>query len=149
MPVELVLLEDVKDLGQLGDRVKVADGYARNYLLPKKLAAPLTPTVLQQLEARKLRLQKEYEERVAVARAMADKLSRQSLTIAVQADEEDKLYGSVGPQQIVQALAEEGIEVERHAVQLEEPIRELGVYSVELRLHPEVESTVKVWVVRA
>ncbi|NOY81330.1 MAG: 50S ribosomal protein L9 [Kiritimatiellaeota bacterium] len=149
MPVELVLLEDVKDLGQLGDRVRVADGYARNYLVPKKLAAPLTPTVLQQLEARKLRLQKEYEERVAVARAMADKLSRQSLTIAVQADEEDKLYGSVGPQQIVQALAEEGIEVERHAVQLEEPIRELGVYSVQLRLHPEIESTVKVWVVRA
>jgi len=149
MPVELVLLEDVKELGQMGDRVRVATGYARNYLLPKKFAAPLTPVVLQQLEARKLKLQKEYEERVVVARAMADKISQRSITIPVQADEEDKLYGSVGPQQVVQALAEEGIEVERHAVQLEEPIRELGVYSVDLHLHADIETTVKVWVVRA
>jgi len=149
MPVELVLLEDVNDLGQMGDRVRVASGFARNYLLPKNLAAPLTPTVLRQLEARKLKLQKEYAERVTVARAMADKVSQRSITIPVQADEEDKLYGSVGAQQIVQALAEEDIEVDRHAVQLEEPIRELGVYSVALKLHAEVETTVKVWVVRA
>ena len=149
MAVELVLLQDVQGLGKIGDQVRVADGYARNYLVPKKFAAPVTPAVLQQIEARKLKLQKEHEERVAVARAMADKISRISVTIPVQADEEDKLYGSVTSPQIVEALAEEGIEIERHAVELEEPIRELGVYNVVLRLHSEVEATLKVWVVRA
>jgi len=149
MAVELVLLEDVEGLGQVGDRVRVAEGYARNYLIPKKKAARITPDILQQLEARARRLQKEHEERLAVARMMAEKIAGRSITIQVQAAEDDKLYGSVGPTQIVEALAQEGIEIDRHAVLLEEPIKELGVYSVPLQLHPEVQVSLKVWVVRA
>ncbi len=149
MAVELVLLQDVQGLGKIGDQVRVADGYARNYLVPKKFAAPITPEVIQQIEARKLKLQKEHEERLAVAKAMAEKIGRMSITIPVQADEEDKLYGSVGPAQIAEALAQEGIEVDRHTVAMDEPIRELGVYNVTVKLHAEVEAPLKVWVVRA
>ena len=149
MAVELVLLDDVKDLGALGERVRVADGYARNYLLPKKLAAPLTKANLRILEARKLQMQQEYEERVAVARAMADKIAKMSVTLTVEAGENDKLYGSVTGPQLVEALAEQGITVDRHSIELDEPIRELGVYTVDVKLHEEVRCNLKVWVVRA
>lgn len=149
MPVELILLEDVKDLGRVGDQVKVADGFARNYLMPRKLAAPITAGNMRRLEARKLALQKEHEERVAVARAMAEKLGSTSVTITAEAGEEDKLYGSITPIQIAEALVAQGIEIDRHAVVLAEPIRQLGVFDVAVNLHSEVQGTVKVWVVRA
>jgi large subunit ribosomal protein L9 len=149
MPVELILLEDVKDLGRIGDTVKVADGFARNYLMPRKLAAKVNPGTLRLLEARKLALQKEHEERVAVARAMAEKIASTSVTITAEAGEEDKLYGSVTTTQIAEALATQGVEIDRHAVVLAEPIRQLGVYEVEIALHSEVQAKVKVWVVRA
>ncbi len=149
MPVELILMEDVDGLGTIGDRVKVADGYARNYLLPKKYATPLTPANLRRLDALKLRLQQESQERLAVAQTMADKIAQSSVTIAVEAAENDRLYGSVGPAQIAEALTEENIEVDRQAILLEEPIRDLGVYSVEVRLHDEVSTTLKVWIVRS
>jgi large subunit ribosomal protein L9 len=149
MPVELILLEDVKDLGRIGDKVKVADGFARNYLMPRKLAAKVNPGILRFLEARKLALQKEHEERIAVARAMAGKIASTSVTITAEAGEEDKLYGSVTTTQIAEALAGQGVEIDRHAVVLPEPIRQLGVYEVEIALHSEVRAKVKVWVVRA
>lgn len=148
MAVELILLDDVAGLGQLGDQIRVADGYARNFLFPKSLAARVTPANLRRLEARKLRLQKEHGERVAVAQALADKMSRLSVTVPVEADEKGKLYGSVGPAQIVEALAGEGIEVDRHTVVLPEPYKELGVYTVDIRLHEEVEAGLKVWIVQ-
>lgn len=149
MPVELILLEDVKDLGRIGDKVKVADGYARNYLMPRKLAAKVHPGTLRVLEARKLALQAEHEERIAVARAMAGKIASTSVTITAEAGEEDKLYGSVTTTQIAEALAAQGVEIDRHAVVLAEPIRQLGVYEVVIGLHSEVQAKVKVWVVRA
>ncbi len=149
MPVELILLEDVKDLGRIGDKVRVADGFARNYLMPRKLAAKVNPGTLRFLEARKLALQKEHEERIAVARAMADKIASTSITITAEAGEEDKLYGSVTTSQIAEALAGQGVEIDRHAVVLAEPIRQLGVYEVAIALHSEVQAKVKVWVVRA
>lgn len=149
MPVELILLEDVKDLGRIGDKVKVADGYARNFLMPRKLAAPVSTGNLRRLEARKLALQKEHEERIAVARAMAEKIASTSVTITAEAGEEDKLYGSVTTTQIADALVAQGVEIDRHAVVLDEPIRQLGVYEVDVHLHSEVQAKVKVWVVRA
>ena len=82
MAVQLILLEDVTDLGKLGDSVHVSDGYARNYLLPKKLAAVATPGILKKVEARKLQLQKEHEERISVAKAMADKIAKVVLASA-------------------------------------------------------------------
>lgn len=149
MAVELILIEDVEELGKLGEKVRVADGYARNYLLPRNLAVSVTGANLRRLEAKKLRMQQEHEERIEVAQALAEKIGQESVTIPVQASEEDKLYGSVTGTQIAEALAESGITIDRHAVVLEEPIKELGVYSVKLSLHADVEATLKVWVVRA
>ena len=149
MAVQLLLLEDVADLGKIGDQVHVAPGYARNYLLPRKLATPVTKGALKAIEKRKLQLQKEHEERVAVAQAMADKIAQLTLTIPVAAGENDKLYGSVSAAQIADALNAQGIEVERNVVALEEPIRELGSFDVDIKLHAEVSTKVKVMVTRA
>jgi large subunit ribosomal protein L9 len=149
MTAELILLEDVDNLGQLGDRVRVADGYARNYLIPKNKGVPVSKGALRMLESRKLAVQKEHEERMAVAQAMADRITQDSVTLAVEANEEEHLYGSITATQICEALGEKGIEVERRCIQLEEPIQQLGVYNVPVQLHPEVEATLKLWVVRS
>lgn len=149
MAVELILIEDVKDLGRLGERVRVADGFARNYLLPRKLAAAVTTGTLRRLESRKLQMQKEHEERLAVAQAMAERIAKLSVSLTVEAGENDKLYGSVTAVQIAEALAAQGVEVDRPAILLDEPIKELGVYTVNVRLHDAVQAALKVWVVRA
>ena len=148
MAVQLILLDDVANLGKLGDSVHVSDGYARNYLLPKKLAAVATPGILRKIEARKLQLQKEHEERIAVAKAMADKIAKLTLSIGVKAGEDDKLFGSVNAQQIADAAAKEGIELEKTAIDLESPIKELGSFDIPVKLHAEVTASLKVKVVR-
>lgn len=149
MATELILLEDVENLGRLGARVRVADGYARNFLIPRKKAAPVSKAALRILESRKLAIQKEHEERLAVAESMAAKINQESLTLAVEANEEERLYGSIGTAQIAEALKGKGIEIDRHAVKLEEPIHQLGVYTIEIKLHAEVTANLKVWVVRS
>lgn len=149
MAVELILLEDIKGLGGMGDQVSVREGYARNFLLPKDKATLATADAVRQLEARKAKRQAEYEAQVAQAKELAEKVGRMSVTITVEASDEDKLYGSVAARQVAEALSENGVTVERSQVLLEEPIRELGVYSVDVALHREVQTTVKVWVVRS
>jgi len=146
MAIELILIKDVADLGKVGDVVKVAPGYARNYLLPRAYAEKVTPGALRRVEAIKLRLQKEHEERVAVAKAMADKLAGAAVTIAVAAGENGKLYGSVNALMIAEALKEKGIEVEKNVIVLDEPLHELGDFDVVIKLHAEVSATVKVTV---
>ncbi|MGN0878241.1 MAG: 50S ribosomal protein L9 [Oligosphaeraceae bacterium] len=148
MSVELILIEDVADLGKIGDQVHVAEGYARNYLIPRKKAEYVTTGALKRIEAKKLRLQKEHEERVNVAKAVAEKIAKLVVTIAVKAGEDDKLYGSVSASQILQNLAEQGVELEKGAVELEAPLRELGSFDVPVRLHAEVTANIKVKVVR-
>ncbi len=149
MPAELILLEDVEGLGSLGDHVRVATGYARNYLLPRKLAAPVSAANLRRLEAKKLRMQQDHAERLGVAEALAEKVAKTSVTIPVQAAENDKLYGSIMPAHISEALETEGITIDRQDIQMDEPIRDLGVYNVDIQLHAEVTAALKVWVVRA
>jgi large subunit ribosomal protein L9 len=149
MAVELILLEKVENLGEIGDTVRVAEGYARNYLLPRELAAKLTPQALKKLEIRKQQLEQEYQENLGAARSLAERLGSESVTIPVEANEQDKLYGSITAQQIVDALAEKDITIDRDDVVIAEPIRELGVYTVDLNLMPEVKAQLKVWIVRA
>lgn len=149
MAVELILMENVENLGKIGEVVNVADGYARNYLLPRNLAAKATPGAVRQLEKRKEQMQQEYEQQVASAQELAEKISKASVTIPVQAGEDEKLYGSVTNKQIADALAEMNIHLDRRKIALAEPIRQLGVYPVEIHLHEEVTTTVKVWVVSA
>ena len=134
MAKELILLDDVKDLGKIGDIVKVADGYARNYLIPQKLAQLVTKGALRQVEARKLKLQKEHEERVAIAKAVAEKLAALSVVIPMKVGENDQLFGSVSAQMIADAVKAQGIEIEKNEVVLEENLRTLGDYTVNVKL---------------
>lgn len=147
MARELILMADVEDLGIEGAKVKVADGYARNYLIPRKLAVPVTHAALKRLEknrlARELRQKKDRE----AAQAAADALAKISCTIAVKVGENDKLFGSVTAADIADNLKKQGLELDKRKIHLTEPIRELGVYSVKVKPHPEVETTLKVWVV--
>lgn len=147
MPVEVLLMADVADLGDEGSVVTVADGYARNYLLPRNLAAPVTEATRKKLE--KIRQEREAARKAEAesARAIAAKLTNVSVTIPVKVGEEDKMFGSVTNQDIADALAAQGVDIDRHALKLDEPIKELGVFDIAVKLHSEVEATVKVWVV--
>ena len=149
MAVELILLDDVKDLGEIGATVKVSAGYARNYLIPRGLAAKSTVGALRQMEARKIKRQERIAAEISSAEELAAALADRSVTIAVQVNEEDSLYGSVTDVQIAEALEEMKLGIERRQIKLEEPIKELGVYEVPVKLHANVSATLKVWVVKA
>lgn len=148
MSVEMILMQDVKDLGTAGQVVKVSDGYARNYLLPRNLAAPVTEATRRQLA--KLQVQREAERKVAVEKAknLAASIQKGSYTITVKVGEGEKLFGSVTNNDILKKLSEQGFELDKHAVELEAPIKELGAYDVKVKVHPEVEALIKVWVVQ-
>ncbi len=147
MPMKLLLSEDVKDLGLTGDVVTVANGYGRNYLLPRKLAVEVTPANLKQIEgAKKLRQARELE-RVKDFKVLAERISAIDITLKERVSESDVLYGSVQVKDLVAALIEQGIQLEPDMIRLAEPIKTLGVHRVPVRLHPEVETEFKVWVV--
>jgi len=146
--MEIILRQDYQGLGKTGDVVKVKDGYARNFLIPKGIAYLASKENKKRLENElKLKSWRVEKEKLA-AEELAKKLANVSCTIPVQVGEEDKLFGSVTSQNIAEALAAQGIEVDRRKIQLEEPIKSLGIYSVPIKLHSEVEATVKVWVVK-
>lgn len=146
--MELILLKDVDKLGKRGEVVTVKDGYARNFLLPSGVARPNTPGNVQFVEALKAREAARLEEELQAAKALSEKLASFSLTIRVQVGEGEKLYGSVTAQDIANALQEDGISVDRKKILLEQPIKSLGVFQVPLRIHPEVGTLLKVWVVK-
>ena len=146
--MKVILTETLEHVGDAGEVVDVKPGYARNYLLPRKLALVASTAnmavyeeVKSQRGAQLAREKNEAEER-------ASALAEASVTIAVAVGEEDRIFGSVTNQQIADQLKEQNFEIDRRTIQLDEPIRALGVYDVPVRLHPEVEATVKVWVVK-
>jgi len=148
MATEILLLSDVEKLGKAGDVVKVADGYARNYLLPKDLAAPVSQHALRRLE--KLRKEREELSRIQIAEAKdkAAKLVDVSVTIRAKTVDGTRLYGSISSADIVAALQDGNkISVDKSQVQLDEPIKEVGTFDIAIKLHPEVISTIKVWIV--
>jgi len=146
--MELILLESVEGLGERGARVEVAPGYARNFLLPKKLALPATSAGAKMFaEADRVRRIRSEQER-RQAEGLAKRLAALSVTIPAQVGEDEKLFGSVTAQDIADALGTQGLEVDRRRIQLEEPLRVLGVYKVDVRLHPEITVPLKVWVTK-
>ena len=146
--MEVILTQKVQGLGERGDRVRVKDGYGRNFLLPKRLAVPATAGQSRVLaEENKLHASRDAKLKISVL-AVAEKMKGISCTLVVQAGEEDKLYGSVTGHDIAKAIVDQGFAVDHKMVVLEEPIKKLGVYTVPLRLHREVEVPVKVWVVK-
>ena len=145
--MELILIKDVDNLGQIGDQVNVKAGYARNYLLPKKMAISASTNNAKRL-AHERRLAAHH---AALARAedeaVVAKLAEISVTIARKAGEQDKLYGSVTSLDIEQALAEDGVKLDRRKIQLVEPIKAVGVYEVPVKLRADLAAQLKVWVV--
>lgn len=149
MAVELILMDNIDKLGSVGEKVKVADGYARNYLLPQGLAVHASKAVERQLEARKAAVAKKEEELIAAANELAGKLAETSITIPMQVGEDEKLFGSVTNIDIARLLEEENFDIDRRTIELSEPIKSLGVHEVPVKLHREVTATLKVWVVKA
>lgn len=146
---KLILLEDVEDLGRAGDTVTVAPGYARNYLLPKVLAAKVTPGALRQLAARSERIAAKRKLDLEASQALAAKIGEMEVTLPMQAGDDDRLFGSVTAHLIAEEMGRQGLTIESRRIRLEEPIKALGEFAVEIRLHAEVVATVKLWVVRA
>ena len=145
--MEIMLMADVPDVGTEGQVVTVADGFARNYLLPRKLAAPVTNAARARLA--KMQKQRETERLASVERTrfLAEKLAGVSCTVAAKTSENEKLYGSVTAAEIAENLKGQGFDIGREAILLDEPIKTLGVYAVQVRLSPDSTVPIKVWVV--
>ena len=146
--MEVILRQDVDKLGKGGQIIKVKDGFARNFLIPNDLAVPLNSVNLKALEEQKQKKITQLEKVKKEAGELKERLAALSLTIPVLAKEEDGLYGSVSATEILCALKEEGFEIDRNSLMLEEPIKSLGIYEIPVKLHPEVIGKVKVWVVK-
>jgi len=146
--MEVILRSDIERLGKIGDVVKVSPGYARNYLIPQKLAYPATKGNLKRIEYEIRRAAQMADHELEQARKYAEKLSELSLTFQVKVGEEDKLYGSVTTGDIADEASRQGFDLDRRKILLDEPIKKLGVYTVSVRLYPEVDAEIKVWVVK-
>lgn len=148
--MNVILLDNVENLGSIGDLVKVKPGYGRNYLIPQGKAALATPENIKQMEARRAELEKAAAEELATANERAKAFEGVELVITANAGSEDKLFGSVGPIDIVDALEAIQIAAERSEIRMPEgPIQELGEYDIGVHLHPEVNAEIKVRVVAA
>lgn len=142
--MKVILQEKLANLGDVGDQVTVKSGYARNYLLPFGKAVLATQENIAEFEKHRAELEKKSAEHLAEAQARADKLKNLEIEINVQASEEGKLFGSVGPRDIAMAVSEKGFELAKSEVLMPEgPIRQVGDYDIDLHLHGEVNATIK------
>src|SRR5471032_659634 len=145
--MEVILREHVDNLGRRGDLVKVADGYARNYLLPRKMALLATDGNKKVIEREKVKFDAQEAEEQKGARAVADRLAAVEVEIARKVGETDALFGSVTNADIAEVLAAKGFDIDRRKISLHEPIKKLGEFSVPVKLHRDVTVTLKVKVV--
>jgi large subunit ribosomal protein L9 len=146
--MQVILLEDIPSLGKAGDLVKVSDGYGRNFLIPQKKAILATEKGLKMLEHQK----RQVQHRMGKMKKDLDKVAQQiqalSCTFAKSVGESGKLFGSVTSMEIETYLKENGIEVDRKKIVLDEPIKSIGMFTVPIKLHPEIIAQLKVWVVQ-
>jgi len=147
--MKVILIADEPSLGKAGEIVQVKDGFARNYLIPKKKALPATPDNLNRLEQMRKQLEASKAKARQAAETLSAKLEKMDLVFRRQAPGTEKLFGSVTSMDIEKALKEKGIEVDRKRIQLPEPIKQLGEFTVPVKLHPEVTANLRVKVVKA
>lgn len=145
--VQLLLIQSVDHLGKQGDVVEVKSGYAHNYLLPQGLATLATDHHKRMVEKHKAKLHAIEKSRLADLESLADAIGKQSITIEANANDEGHLYGSVGAPEIVAALKQSDFSLTTDQIRLEGPLKELGLYTVKVHLHQEIEADLKVWVV--
>jgi large subunit ribosomal protein L9 len=146
--MKVILRENLEKLGAIGDVIDVKDGYARNYLIPRKLAFEANTKSIRQLEEQRKQLERKQEKELKSAQTLAEELEKVSLTIQMKVGEDGKLFGSVTTQMIADGLAEKGFDIDRKIITIPEPIKALGIYTVNIKVHREVEANIKVWTVR-
>jgi large subunit ribosomal protein L9 len=146
--MKIILRQDYQKLGKLGDLVEVKDGFARNFLIPRNIANQATAGNLRALEEEKKQHSLRQGKESAKARKIAGDLEKTSITLKMKVGEDERLFGAVTSQMIADALAEKGFTIDKRVIEADEQIKALGIYSVSVKLHPEVETKVKVWVVR-
>ena len=146
--MKIVLLTDIEKLGQAGDMITVKDGYARNFLVPSGMAVRADPKNLRQLEAQRKAAEAKNLRELRTHKALASRLSKCTLTTRVKVGEEDKMFGAVTSADIAEMLAKQEIEIDRRTIDLPEPIKALGIYTVPVKIHADVEAHVTVKVVK-
>ena len=146
--MDIILTQDLEHLGRSGEVVKVKDGYARNYLLPRQLAMAATASNIKRMEKDRARREALYQEQKQQAQARAAELSKVSLTMAVEVNDQEKLYGAVTDAEILKALETEGQKVDKKSLVVAKAIEELGIFEVGVKLHPEVTAKVRLWVTK-
>lgn len=142
--MKVVLIQDVKSLGKKGDICEVSEGYARNFLIGKKMAVEATPANLNTLKLQKANADKVAAEELAAAQDLAGKLNAASVTVAIKAGENGKTFGSVSSKEIAEELAKQGITVDKKKIVLPEAIKEFGKYDIKVKLHKDVQAIVKI-----
>lgn len=145
--MEVILLEDVRNLGEMGEIVDVANGYGRNYLIPQGLAEPATAARKNQIEHQIAVIESRREKERAAAQEIVGDIDGVSISVPSRIAEDDQLYGSVTARDVADVLAQQGIEVDHKQVELDEPVRELGIYKVPIKLASGVYAHIRLWVV--
>ena len=146
--MDVILMKNVEKLGQVGDVVKVKNGYARNYLLPRQMGMSATTGNVKRIEKEKAKRIAVDEAEKKEAQEKADKLSKVSLTVAVEVNDQEKLYGAISESDIIEAMHKEGLEVDKKYLVLEKPIDDLGIFEVGVKLHPQVIAKIRLWVTK-
>jgi len=146
--VKVILIKDVPNLGELGEELTVKDGYARNYLIPQKVAIESTKGAVQILEQKRQEKARRDQKIKEECEELVKKIEGASFTISMEVGEEEKIFGSVTAEMIAEIMKTEGIEIDKRKIVIEEPIKALGVYNIEIKLHPEVKTEARVWVVK-
>ncbi len=146
--MKVILRKNYETIGQIGDVVDVKEGYARNFLIPRKIAYAALKGNILALEEEKKNFAKKKQKEIEAAEKLSVEVEKVSVTIPVQVGEEDKIFGSVTNQMIADSLKEKGFEIEKRKIEIQEPIKALGIYSIGIHLHPNVTANIKVWVVR-
>jgi large subunit ribosomal protein L9 len=144
--MKVILKDDVKNVGNMGDIVKVADGYARNYLVPRGLAVEASTKNIKSIEHEKRIIQEKAKKIKNSAQDLSDRIAKLTLVIKANAGEEGKLFGSVTTMDIAELLKKEGFEIDKKKISLDEPIKRLGTHSVNVKIHPEITTNVTVQV---
>lgn len=146
--MKVILREDYDPLGRVGEVVTVKDGYARNFLIPKRIAILANPRNMKALEEEQKQRERQQDKDRKHAEDLVKELEKISLTATVAVGEEDRVFGSVTAQAIADLMKEKGYDIDKRKILLDEPIKALGIYSVAIKLHTDVEAKVRLWVVK-